>query len=164
MPEPFPHADLEELFRSAMRRLASTVTIVTSTGPEGRSGMTATAVTSLTTDPPALLVCVNRSASLHASLHMQSLFCINLLNPDHAELSFAFGGRVAPEQRFDFGNWAEDDGGTPYLLDAQANLFCSVDAMLDYGTHTIFVGKITNVRLHGDVNPLIYGDGRFLGV
>ena len=164
MPEPQPQADLEELFRSAMRRLASTVTIVTSAGPEGRSGMTATAVTSLTADPPALLVCVNRSASLHASLHMHSPFCINLLNPDHADLSFAFGGRVAPEERFEFGDWADDAGGTPYLLDAQSNLFCTVDAMLDYGTHTIFVGKITSIRLHGDVNPLIYGDGRFLGV
>jgi flavin reductase (DIM6/NTAB) family NADH-FMN oxidoreductase RutF len=161
---PAGQADLLDLFKSAMRRLASTVTIVSCNGPQGRSGMTATAVTSLTADPPAVLACVNRSASIHASLHMHSPFCINLLSPDHADLSFAFGGRVAPEERFAQGDWADDEGGTPYLLDAQSNLFCTVDAMLDYGTHTIFVGRVARVRNHGEVRPLVYGNGRFIPV
>lgn len=157
-------AEFDALFKSAMRRLASTVTVVTCAAPEGPTGMTATAVTSVTADPPALLVCVNRSASIHASMHMHTPFCLNLLGQSHADLSSAFGGRVAPEHRFEHGEWRMDEAGTPYLIDAQSNLFCVVDAMLPYGTHTIFVGRVTDIRLHGEVQPLIYGDGRYLPV
>ena len=55
-----------------------------------------------------------------------------------------------------------DTCARPYLTDAQANLFCVVDGMLGYGTHTIFVGRVDAIRLHGETRPLIYGDGRFI--
>src|SRR3546814_15206357 len=67
-------------FRAAMRRLAATVTVISTRADDGiRHGMTATAVTSVSADPPAVLACVNRSAALHAQLHLGPLFCINLL-------------------------------------------------------------------------------------
>jgi flavin reductase (DIM6/NTAB) family NADH-FMN oxidoreductase RutF len=157
-------AELTASFKSAMRRLAATVTIVTG-GPEGnRGGFAATAVCSVSADPPALLVCVNRSASLHASLTMGSLFCVNLLHGQHTELSHVFGGKVVPEERFNFGHWEHDAEGIPYLVDAQANLFCTVDALMPYGTHTIVVGKVSQVRLHGEIAPLIYADGKFIAI
>ena len=156
--------DLATAFKGAMRRLAATVTIASTRGPDGRPmGMTATAVTSVTADPPALLICVNRSASIHPCLAMGHRFCVNLLASDHGDLSFAFGGRVAPEERFAQGEWAAD-ADVPYLADAQSNIFCVVDALHDYGTHTIVIGKVASVRLHGEVRPLIFGDGRFLAV
>jgi flavin reductase len=157
-------SSLGVLYKAAMRRLATTVTLVTCAAPEGRAGMTATAVTSVTTEPPALLACINHAASLHGSLRMHSAFCVNLLSESHADLSMAFGGQVAPENRFDHGHWVEDEDGTPYLVDAQSNIFCLVDAMLAYGTHTIFVGRVTRIHLHGEVRPLIYGDGKFLPI
>lgn len=148
-----------------MRRLATTVTIVTTRGLEGQPmGMTATAVTSLCTDPPALLTCINRNASIHKVLTMGHHFCVNLLATGHDELSFAFGGRLTAEERFGVGAWARTQAEVPYLEDAQSNIFCTVDALHDYGTHTIVVGKVDSVRLHGDVRPLIFGDGRFLPV
>ena len=159
-----PSISLDTQYKAAMRRLATTVTLITCAVPEGRAGMTATAVTSVTTQPPALLACINHTASIHGSLRMHSAFCVNLLSEIHADLSVAFGGRVAPEKRFEHGQWNADGDGTPYLVDAQSNLFCVVDAMLNYGTHTIFVGKVTRIHLHGDVRPLIYGDGKFLAV
>jgi flavin reductase (DIM6/NTAB) family NADH-FMN oxidoreductase RutF len=162
--EPTPAADLVGAFKSAMRRLAATVTIVTG-GPAGaQTGFAATAVCSVTTDPPALLVCVNQAASLHGSLTMGSLFCVNLLHGAHAELSQVFGGRVVPEERFNFGSWDHDPDGTAYLTDAQANVFCFVDALLAYGTHSIVVGRVRHVRLHGEIAPLIYSDGRFIAI
>ena len=97
--------DLAQGFRDAMRRLASTVTIVTTTTDEGPSGMTATAVTSLSADPPAILVCVNRSASIHAKLELGRRFCISLLSVDHRDLPSAFGGGIDPDKRFDYGSW-----------------------------------------------------------
>jgi flavin reductase (DIM6/NTAB) family NADH-FMN oxidoreductase RutF len=150
-------------FKRAMRRLASTVTIITTTTPAGRSGMTATAVTSVSADPPSVLICVNRSASIHSSLNAEASFCVNVLSEDHHDLSFAFGGKVAPDQRFALGTWSKsEDNGVPYLADAQANLFCTIDAVFPYGTHSIVIGKVTHVQIHGEVRPLIYGDGRFI--
>jgi flavin reductase (DIM6/NTAB) family NADH-FMN oxidoreductase RutF len=156
--------DLVSAFKGAMRRLAATVTIVTGGPPGNHGGFAATAVCSVSADPPALLVCVNRSASLHASLTMGSLFCVNLLQGAHTELSQVFGGKVVPEERFKFGDWDHDADNIPYLLDAQANVFCAVDALMPYGTHTIVVGKVRHVRLHGEIAPLIYSDGRFIAI
>jgi flavin reductase (DIM6/NTAB) family NADH-FMN oxidoreductase RutF len=159
-----PALDLVSAFKGAMRRLAATVTIVTGGQPGHHGGFAATAVCSVSADPPALLVCVNRSASLHASLTMGSLFCVNLLHGAHTELSQVFGGKVVPEERFKFGDWDHDADNIPYLLDAQANVFCAVDALMPYGTHTIVVGKVRHVRLHGEIAPLIYSDGRFIAI
>jgi flavin reductase (DIM6/NTAB) family NADH-FMN oxidoreductase RutF len=71
---------------------------------------------------------------------------------------------VVPEERLNFGNWDHDADGIAYLTDAQANVFCVVDALMAYGTHTIVVGKVRHVRLHGDIAPLIYSDGRFISI
>ncbi len=154
--------DLASAFRTAMRRLAATVTIVTNReGDTGRrSGMTATAVTSLSADPPSLLVCVNRSASMHASFTGGSPFCVNILGQAHADLARSFGGRVEPELRFDEGKWAENQS-VPYLADAVATLFCTVDALVDYATHSIVIGLVTGINVREDQQPLIYGNGRF---
>ena len=155
-------ARLRDAFKLAMRRLAATVTIITTRSDSGPAGMTATAVTSLSAEPPALLVCVNRSASIHGALAMGQPICINLLGEHHEDLSSAFGGRSRPEDRFRNGPWSYHDEAPPYLTDAQANIFCVVDALFDYATHTIVVGKVHSIRLEGEVRPLIFGDGRFI--
>lgn len=149
-------------FKAAMRRLATTVGIVTTRNDAGHPlGMSVTAVTSLTTDPPALLVCVNRSASIHPHLALGTRFCVNLLAIGQDELCHAFGGRVDAADRFSVGRW-EDHGGLPYLPDAQCSLFCTVDGIVPYGTHDVLIGRADDVLLQGSVNPLIFGNGRFL--
>lgn len=155
---------LADDFRNAMRRLATTVTIVTALDDGRPVGMAATAVTSLSTEPPALLVCVNRNASMHPSLAIGKPISINLLTPDHTELTFAFGGKVAPAERFGHGDWVLDDSGVPCLADAQASLSCTIDAIFDYATHSIVVGKVNQIRFFGDVRPLLFGDGKFIGL
>ena len=154
--------ELRDAFKAAMRRFAATVTIITVSDADSRFGMTATAVASVSASPPAILVCVNRAASIHGNMQMGTPFCVNLLGRDHECLSLAFGGQVSTDQRFSVGSWQLDTRGRPYLTDAQANLFCLVDGKLSYGTHTIFVGRVDAIRLHGETRPLIYGDGRFI--
>lgn len=152
---------LGDAFKLAMRRLASTVTILTCASAEGEpQGMTATAVTALSADPPSLLACVNRSASIHPSLAIGGRFGVNLLSECHADLSFTFGGKANPKERFRFGNWIGAE--LPYLTDAQVNMNCRIDAIFDYGTHSIVVGRIEGIRLNGEFAPLVYGDGRFI--
>lgn len=148
-------------FLQAMRRLTATVTIVTKAHEGGAIGMTATAVCSLTTDPPAVLACINRCASICQWLVPGEPFCVNLLASTHAAIASEFAGRSPVEQRFDHGRWERDENGPPFLHDALCNLFCEVDLATIYGTHTILVGRVFGVRLPETTEPLLYGNGGF---
>jgi flavin reductase (DIM6/NTAB) family NADH-FMN oxidoreductase RutF len=147
-------------FRHAMRTLASAVSVVTTAHEGRRHGMTVTAVSSVSMDPPSLLVCINRAAGLHAPLLATRRFCLNILRADQAELAQAFGGGRAGEQRFALGDWREAEG-LPCLDGAQANVLCEVDGVFRYATHSIVVGLVTAVRVADVVTPLIYQDGRY---
>jgi flavin reductase (DIM6/NTAB) family NADH-FMN oxidoreductase RutF len=155
-------ADVPAAFRFAMRRLASTVAVVTALDKGARVGMTASSITSLTLNPPALLVCVNQSASIHACLEVGAPFCVNLLASAQREIPAVFAGGLTGEARFAHGVWTPDERGVPRLEDAQANISCSVDRMLAYGTHSIVIGRVEAVRIVGAVDPLVFQDGRYL--
>ncbi len=162
-PQTTVHAlDVVTGLKGAMRRLASGVAIVTALGDEAPIGMAATSITSLTMDPPAVLVCVNRTAGIHAHLSAGCPITINLLSRGQREVSAAFGGAVAREMRFGVGQWSLDPQGLPILDDAQANLSCTVDSLVPYGTHSIVIAKVQAVRLSDAVDPLIYQDGAYL--
>ncbi len=156
--------DLAGAFRSAMRRLASTVTIITTCDGGVRHGMTATAVTSLCADPPSLLVCVNQATRLHAMLQSAGGFCVNVLHRDHVEQSQAFSGRMQGDERFAIGRWAVDDRGMPFLADAQANLFCYKKAAIPHGTHSIFIGEVERVGVRDDIAPLLYQNAAYVSI
>jgi flavin reductase (DIM6/NTAB) family NADH-FMN oxidoreductase RutF len=149
-------------FRLAMRALASTATIV-STRQNGRNfGMAATAVTSLSTEPPSLLICVNRSASIHANLPIGGAFCINVLQPRHRDLCLAFGGKVEPEKRFNDSEWESDSIGIPRLKTAAAAISCHIANIVGHASHSIIIGNVHEVAVQGGGAPLIYGNGGFL--
>jgi flavin reductase (DIM6/NTAB) family NADH-FMN oxidoreductase RutF len=154
---------LAAAFKAAMRRLVATVTIVTNRDPAdgNRLGMTATAVTSLSVDPPSLLVCVNRSATMHPTLALGSRFCVNILGSPHADLARNFGGGVDPELRFEAGEWRDDPDGVPFLADAVATVFCRVDQLIDYATHSIVIGRVEGADADATHRSLIYGNGKF---
>jgi len=154
--------ELPQQFKSAMRRLAASVAVVVVQGDDGPVGMAATSVTSLTVDPPALLVCVNRATSIHASLNPGAPMSVNLLSRHQSDVSAAFGGGLPHDQRFAIGAWETGPQGLPQLGEAQANLACVVDTMMAYATHSIVIARVADVRLGGEVAPLIYQDGGYL--
>ena len=156
-----PDPELTTAFKGALRRLAATVTIVTAADQDRRHGMTATAVTSLSIEPPSLLVCLNNRTLLHDIMLGARRFCVNVLHRDHADLSGAFGGKLPPEQRFGLGAWRFDDDGLPYLEDAQAVLFCRRTAALPSGTHTIFVGAVVRAAHREEIAPLVYENAAY---
>lgn len=151
--------ELVDAFKGAMRRLASTVTIITARDNEKGHGMTATAVTSVTTTPPSILICVNNAASIHAPITESGRFCVNLLSCDHLDLVPVFSGAQKGQERFSTGAWSEDEDDAPYLSDAQANLFCRVTKTVGHGSHSIFIGEVEDVRMTGEVAPLLYQQG-----
>ena len=149
------------LMKQSMRRLASSVSVVSSTNGSERHAMAATSVTSLSMDPPSLLVCVNKSTAMHDVLDEGVDFCINILSQEHAEVSSACGGKLRGEERFTVGNWKESENGLPYLADAQSAIFLQQDGRYEYGTHTIFIGRVTHALNSDDIDPLVYVDGRY---
>lgn len=157
-----PDQELSDLFRSAMRRLSSGVAVVCCADARGPVGLTATSVTSLSMDPPSLLVCINRTASLRTSLTINKPFSINLLGRHHTQVSNAFGGAAQGEEKFRFGDWETGASGVPILKDAIARIESVVDLEIEYGSHTIFVGRVTRCISATVGDPLIYTDGKYM--
>jgi flavin reductase len=154
--------ELTEGFRLAMRRLIATVTIITAGDAESRAGMIATAVMSVSADPPSLAVGVNRETGVWKSIRDTRRFSVNLLSTHHAGLVFPFSGQLQGEERFTLGKWHTHVSLTPYLADAVVSLFCRVDGELDYGTHTIFVGAVEEIRMREEgAEPLLWRNGSF---
>jgi flavin reductase (DIM6/NTAB) family NADH-FMN oxidoreductase RutF len=158
-------AELIGGMKQAMRRLAASVVVATARDGDTRYAMAASACTSLSMDPPSILLCVNKTASIYPILNHGRDFCINVLSGSHEAISAACSGGEKGEGRFAIGDWRDDpDTNVPFLVDAQASLICAVDAIHHYGTHGIFIGKVKRVHLHGDVYPLVYIDGRYSSV
>jgi flavin reductase (DIM6/NTAB) family NADH-FMN oxidoreductase RutF len=147
--------------REGLRRLAKAVVVITCQHDGARFAMTATAVSELSMDPPSLLICVNRSASLHAPLSAKAGFCVNILHHAHADISALCSGQAKGEARFALGRWQADASGTPYLADAQASFLCRHEQSVDYGTHCIVIGLVEKVLINGNVDPLVYVDGKY---
>jgi flavin reductase (DIM6/NTAB) family NADH-FMN oxidoreductase RutF len=152
-----------DTFRHGMRRLAAGVTIITTLDGSAPSGLTATAVTSLTVTPPHLLVCVNRIAAAHAAIGRCGRFCVNALAQEHRELAerFAGAGGIHGPERFAAGAWTTLATGAPVLADALAAFDCIVANAMDVATHTIFVGLVVSLNARDDGIALLYEAGGF---
>ncbi|MGN8342684.1 flavin reductase family protein [Pseudomonas sp. SMV71] len=150
--------ELADQFKNAMRRLTSSVAIIASRDGDAPVGMVATAVVSVSTTPPALLICVNRSASLHGPLTLTGRFSVNLLSAVHSDLVPVFAGQVKGPERFAHGQW-EDIQGLPCLADAQSSLICTLDKRIDYGSHDVIIGRVEAVQFAEPINPLLWENG-----
>lgn len=150
-------------FKHAMRRLAAGVTLVTTAGRGGRAGLTATAVCSLSADPPRVLVCVNRDSAPNRAIVAAKRFCVNVLGTRHRALALRFAGAtgVQGEERFAKGTWTVGVTGAPVLADALASFDCAVVEAIESGTHTIFVGAVRAIETHAKGAPLLYANGAF---
>lgn len=147
-------------FRQAMRRVASTVSVITICVDGQPMGITATAMSSLAIDPPSLLVCINRNAFMHGRMVDVSHFGVNVLHRDQQHMARMFADASLRELRFASG-WHLDAAGPPRLPDAQASLLCRRIDHHVFGTHSIFIGVVEDVIVRSDVEPLVYLDGRY---
>jgi flavin reductase len=155
---------LDQEFRAAMRRLAATVNVVTVSAEGEPMGLVATSVASLAAAPPSILVCVNQSASIHSALTKASRFCVNILHRDQIDVARVFSDSSLRYARFVTGRWEHGGNAPPYLNDAQCVLSCALEQITTFGTHSICVGTVSEVRLRPDIDPLVYVDGRYARV
>lgn len=154
---------LIDSFKQAMRRVASTVNVISICVDGQPLGITATAVSPISMDPPSLLVCINRAASVHAQMEDSTHFGVNVLHRDQEPIARMFADREQHALRFSSG-WDNDCVHPPRLLDAQAAIRCRRIDSHAFGTHSIFIGLVEEVVARDDVHPLIYLNGRYSSV
>ena len=151
----------KEQFLIAMRFLASSVSVVSAKDSNGKPyAMTASSVTSLTIDPPAILVCVNKDASIHDVLVPGSEMCINILSNAQQDISNLCSSNDPESQRFSNDCWNTEE--TPFLKDSQSNIFSQVDEVIGYNSHSIIIAKVLHAQSADSFDGLIYADGRYL--
>jgi flavin reductase (DIM6/NTAB) family NADH-FMN oxidoreductase RutF len=155
---------LADLTRQGLRQLARSVSVITLAWEGRRLAMAATAVEGLSLDPPAMLICVNRSASLAAPLLAGAGFCINLLGLSHRALPAQCSSPNQGEARFETGRWTTTPCGQPRLGDAAASFLCANERQVEYGTHLIVIGRVREVTIAEGSEPLVYAHGAYHGL
>jgi flavin reductase len=158
-PEPIASID-PAAFRDAMSRLGAAVHVVTSAGPAGKTGFTATAVCSVSDQPATLLVCLNRRAQSAPLLAQNGVFCVNTLGAAEEKLADMFAGRsgVHLDERFNVGEWMTLKTGSPVLATAVIAFDCRTIEIKAVASHNVVFGAVEAVRLGPGGPALVYHD------
>lgn len=146
------------VFREGMSRLPGGVTVITTGGPSGQYGFTATAVCSVSDSPPTLLVCVNRSTSAHDHILSHQCLAVNVLAETQDHLCSAFSSRkYTMEERFALAHWNKGTTGAPLLEDALVSFDCRISKIIDTSTHSIIIADVEDIRWKNtEENSLIW--------
>lgn len=135
-------------FRGGMSLLAAAVNVITTDGPAGRAGFTASAVCSVSDEPPTLLVCMNRASQSHRIFVQNRVLCVNVLAAGQVALSALFSNReVAMVERFERTPWSLLRSGAPALDGALVNFDAEVQSVHEVGTHSIFYAQVCGMRV-----------------
>ncbi|PJE29915.1 flavin reductase [Pseudooceanicola antarcticus] len=156
----YPHVSKAD-FRDGMACLAGAVNIVTTDGPGGRAGLTASAVCSVTDSPPTLLVCINTGSSAAPAFLENDYFCVNTVGPAHEELAMTFGAGTPMAERFERAAWYRNVTGAPVLEGAVASFDCQVSHRHVVGTHEVIFGEIVGIRQQEDAPVTAWFARRF---
>jgi len=156
---------LQTEFRNAMAQLGSAVSVITTDGPAGKFGFTASAVCSVTDSPPTLLVCMNRNSFAHAPFRQNGALCVNVLSSDHQDLSGVFANAsLRSEQRFAYDSWQVLASGAPVLSSSVASFYCLIDTCHEVGSHSVFYCQVQAIRISETPRGLVYFNRRYHAV
>lgn len=153
-----------ERFRRALGHWASGVTIVTSRADARLHGMTVSAFSSVSLDPPLVLVCADKSSDTHALIAEAGFFAVNILASEQRELSDRFASKKDEHRRFVGLETHEAVTGAPLLPGCLAHLDCRVVATHDAGDHVIYVARVEEVEEDSARQPLLHFQSRYRGL
>ncbi|MFN3634229.1 MAG: flavin reductase [Rhizobium rhizophilum] len=141
------------------------VNVITTNGPAGRGGFTATAMCSVTDEPPTLLVCMNVSSAQTGLFVENRRFCVNVLTQEHRDLAGLFAGKQSDmEARYAAADWTNLPCGNQALADAIVSFDCRLIEARLVGTHNIFSGEVVDIRCRRDGHALLYFDRNYVYV
>lgn len=163
MPGPATDDPTPEEFRTAMRGVHGHCSLLTVGSGERASGLVVTSGISLSTEPPLVLACVNRSASAHGLFAEYGCFGWSTLGAGHRAVAERFAGKggIRGAARYEGADWETAVTGAPLLMGAPAAFDCTVEEMIDRATHTILIGRVRAIRCTTGAGALIYAHGRF---
>jgi flavin reductase (DIM6/NTAB) family NADH-FMN oxidoreductase RutF len=146
-------------FRAALSRFPSGITVVTSRASTGDlHGITVSAFSSVSLNPPLILVCIEKTTGSHMAISETGLFVVNILASGQDEISERFS--LPASDKFEGVNYHTGAGSIPVLDDALVNLECRIENSFDGGDHSIFVGAVETVSIR-DGDPLVYFHGNY---
>lgn len=153
-------------FRNAMRRLTGGVSVITAGRGREISGMTVTSVTSLSVEPAALIVAVNRSASSWPLIRRHGFFGVNILNADQIGIAERFTGKDGARgtERFAGADWFTRASGVPLLSGALAAIDCAVEEIVERHSHAIVIGRALDLQLSPRSAALAYWHGQYVAI
>jgi flavin reductase (DIM6/NTAB) family NADH-FMN oxidoreductase RutF len=153
-------------FRAAMRQLTGGVSVITVGRGRDITGMTVTSVSSLSVDPPSLIVAINRSASSWPILKRDGFFGVNILNADQIDIAERFAGKdgVKGADRFAGAEWVTRVSGVPLLVGALAAIDCEVEDIIERHSHAIVIGRALDLRLSTRSAALAYWQGQYVAI
>ncbi len=156
-PAPTPMADGQR-FREAMSRVAGAVHLITTDGQAGKAGLTATAVASVSAEPPTVLVCLNKTSRTTAVLQANGFFAVNTLGAGQQELANVFAGRTPAKgaARFDHGKWETGAANQPVLANALVSFTARVIEVRSVATHLVVIGEVIEIGLGQAHAGLVY--------
>ena len=149
-------------FRQLLGRFATGVTVVTAVDGQRRPfGMTASSLSSVSLEPPLILLAIEKIAAIHPVVTTGSRFVVNILAADQEALSRRFAQKG--DDRFEGIGYAESPDGVPVLDGVLAHLECERWAIHDAGDHTLLIGRVTGGNAE-DGRPLCYFRGGYTGL
>lgn len=146
----------DRLFRTAMGKFATGVTVITTQTGDKVHGMTANAFVSVSLNPKLILVSIGENASINPLIKEAGTFAVSILNENQEELSAYFAGQIKEERKIDF----ETFNGIPVIKDALTNITCTVQNSVIAGDHTLYIGEVTDLRVQ-DGEPLAFFEGKY---
>jgi len=149
-----------DAFLAAMRRVAATVTVVTTDGAAGKAGATVNAFTSLSADPPAVLVCLRSDSRIARTVLANGAFCVNVLPEDAAEIAQAFAGPSPDDPADRFRDLDIVAGAHGPLLPRATTFSCDLTDRMQHNTHLICIGRVAGLSV-AEERPLTYLGGGY---
>lgn len=145
-------------FREAMARLGAAVNVITTDGPSGKGGFTASAVCSVTDNPPTLLVCMNRGSFQYERFASNGVLCVNVLGAEQEHLSRLFSGQfeASIDERFAQTAHGPLATGSPAVAGSTVAFDCEIDRVETVGTHGIFLCRVVEVSKGPQAAGLLY--------
>ena len=153
-------------FRNAMRQLTGGVSVITAGKGRDISGMTVTSVSSLSVDPPSLIVSLNRESSSWPLVKRYGFFGVNILTSDQVDIAERFTGKggLKGADRFAGAPWTTRASGVPLLADALAAIDCEVEDIVERHSHAIVIGRVLDVAVSARTAALAYWQGRYVAI
>ena len=153
-------------FRGAMRHLAGGVSVITVGRGKDITGMTVTSVSSLSVDPPTLIVSINRESSSWPLLKRHSAFGVNILASDQLDVAERFTGKggLKGADRFAGARWVSGVSGVPLLVGALSAIDCEAEDIIERHSHAIVVGRVKEIRNSQRTAALAYWQGQYVAI